>query len=141
MLEFRDEHLVSIHGYYSDIRAWGDPATVIRSLTLETNRRTYGPFGVEEGTKFSFPIMGTNVVGVYGRSGWYLDAIGLYLGTSQEYAFHLYCFNFLDIVLYFYDAKYINIYNMGRFSAQYSFIMSRCLFFIFEFGFLRVKIF
>lgn len=86
MLEFPDERFVSVHGYYSDISTWGDPATVIRSLTLETNRKTYGPFGVEEGTKFSFPIMGTDIVGVYGRSGLYLDAIGLYLGTIQKYA-------------------------------------------------------
>lgn len=84
VLESPDEHFVSIHGYYSHIRAMGDPATVIRSLTFATNRRTYGPFGAEDGTRFSFPIMGTNIVGVNGRSGWYLDAIGLYLGTTQK---------------------------------------------------------
>lgn len=84
VLEFPDEHFVSIHGYYSSIRVWEPPATVIRSLTFKTNRRTYGPFGVEDGTRFSFPIMGTNIVGVYGRSGLCLDAIGLYLGTTQN---------------------------------------------------------
>ncbi|XP_022137535.1 jacalin-related lectin 3-like [Momordica charantia] len=84
VLEFPDEYFVSVHGYYGDLHNFGNAATVIRSLTLETNRRTYGPFGVEDGTKFSFPVMGTKIVGFHGRSGWYLDAIGLYLGTPQK---------------------------------------------------------
>lgn len=132
MLEFPDEHFVSIHGYYSSIRVWEPPATVIRSLTFKTNRRTYGPFGVEDGTRFSFPIMGTNIVGVYGRSGLCLDAIGLYLGTTQKYAPHLYSFYFLDIIFYFYD---INIYNMLIFLLIYSFILSFVSFFNFLLSF------
>ncbi|XP_038898648.1 jacalin-related lectin 3-like isoform X2 [Benincasa hispida] len=83
VLEFPDEYLVSIHGYYSDIRTWGHAITVIRSLTLETNKKTYGPFGVEDGSKFSFPIVGFKVVGIHGRSGWYLDAFGLYVLSIQ----------------------------------------------------------
>ncbi|XP_038898646.1 mannose/glucose-specific lectin-like [Benincasa hispida] len=78
-----DEHLVLVHGYYSDIYEWGISATVIRSLTLETNKRTYGPFGIEDGTKFSFPFTGQKLVGFHGRSGLYLDAIGLSIDTTQ----------------------------------------------------------
>lgn len=77
VFEFPGEHLVSIHGYYSDLRQWGSTATLIRSLTLKTNKRTYGPFGVEDGTKFSFPTIGMKIIGIHGRSGLYLDAIGL----------------------------------------------------------------
>ncbi|KAL0553471.1 hypothetical protein IC582_007366 [Cucumis melo] len=78
-----DEHFISVQGYYSDIQKWGIDATVIRSLTLETNKRTYGPFGIEDGTKFSFPFQGLKLVGFHGRSGVYLDAIGLYLRPTQ----------------------------------------------------------
>lgn len=81
-----DEHLVLIHGYYSDIHKWGIAATVIRSLTLKTNKRIYGPFGIEDGTKFSFPFTGLKIVGFHGRSGLYLDAIGLSAHTTQMYA-------------------------------------------------------
>ncbi|XP_038898650.1 jacalin-related lectin 3-like [Benincasa hispida] len=78
-----DEHLVLVHGYYSDIHKWEIDATVIRSLTLETNKRTYGPFGIEDGTQFSFSFKGLKLVGIHGRSGWYLDAIGFYVHTTQ----------------------------------------------------------
>lgn len=84
VFESPDEYLVSIHGYYSDIHKWGLAATVIRSLTLETNKKTYGPFGVEDGSKFSFPTVGLKVVGIHGRSGWYLDAIGIHVDSIQE---------------------------------------------------------
>lgn len=84
VLGFPGEHLVSIHGYYSDLLSWGLGITVIRSLTLETNKKTYGPFGVEDGSKFSYPTVGSKVVGFHGRSGWYLDAIGLHVVSIQE---------------------------------------------------------
>lgn len=51
----------------------------MRSLTFQSNRKTYGPFGVEQGTYFSFPMTGGKIVGFHGRCGWYLDAIGIYL--------------------------------------------------------------
>nr|WRQ20294.1 jacalin-related lectin 4-like [Citrullus colocynthis] len=84
VLDFPDEHLVTIHGYYDDIYYWGFDGTVIRSLTLETNKRSYGPFGVENGTKFSFPTVGVKIVGIHGRSGLYLDAIGLLALSIQD---------------------------------------------------------
>lgn len=78
-----DEYLVSLHGYYSYIGNWGIAATVVRSLTLETNKRSYGPFGEEDGTKFSFPT-GTKFSGLHGRSGHYLDAIGPHTVSTQQ---------------------------------------------------------
>lgn len=49
---------------------------MVRSLTLQSNRKAYGPYGVEEGTCFS--MNRGKIVGFHGRSGWYLDAIGVY---------------------------------------------------------------
>lgn len=83
MFDHPDEYLVSVHGYYSSLRDWSIAATVIRSLTLETNKRSYGPFGDEDGTKFSFPV-GKNFSGLHGRSGSFLDAIGGYSIWTQQ---------------------------------------------------------
>ncbi|XP_038898661.1 jacalin-related lectin 3-like [Benincasa hispida] len=80
VLDYPNEYLISIYGYYGHISEWGKfAADVIRSLTFQTNRKTYGPYGMEEGAKFSFPIMGAKIVGFHGRCGWFLDAIGLYV--------------------------------------------------------------
>lgn len=52
----------------------------LRPVTyFESNKRTYGPYGIEQGTYFSFPMVGGKIVGFHGKCGWYLDAIGAYL--------------------------------------------------------------
>lgn len=77
-LQSPDEYLVYISGHCSPVVYGGSP--VIRSLTFKTNKRTFGPFGLDEGTPFSFRIEnGQVVVGFKGRSGWFLDAIGLHI--------------------------------------------------------------
>ncbi|KAL5557963.1 hypothetical protein UlMin_034174 [Ulmus minor] len=76
-LDYPDEFLTSFHGYYGKIAEWG-PA-LVRSLTFKSNRKTYGPFGVEQGTCFSFPMSGGKIVGFHGKAGWYLDSIGVHL--------------------------------------------------------------
>ncbi|KAK6938882.1 Jacalin-like lectin domain [Dillenia turbinata] len=76
-LDYPDEFLTSIHGHYGSLHERGP--VFIRSLTLESNKKTYGPFGIEQGTCFSFPMAGGKIVGFYGKCGWYLDAIGVYL--------------------------------------------------------------
>lgn len=81
-LDYPDEFLTSIHGYYGSLNQWG--TTFVRSLSLESNTKKYGPFGVEEGTYFSFPLTGGKIVGFHGRCGWYLDAIGVYLKPLQQ---------------------------------------------------------
>lgn len=56
---------------------------VIRSLTFSSNKRKFGPFGVEGGTPFSMPMEGGQIVGFKGRSGWYVDAIGFYIAKVK----------------------------------------------------------
>ncbi|XP_059654749.1 jacalin-related lectin 3-like [Cornus florida] len=70
-----DEFLLSFWGYYGQV----DKVVVIRSLGFQSNKRTYGPFGMEDGEKFEFPSTGSKIVGFYGRSHKYLTAIGAYL--------------------------------------------------------------
>lgn len=76
-LAYPDEFLTSIHGHYGIIEEWGP--VMIRSLTFESNKRTYGPYGIELGTCFTFPMNGGKIVGFHGRCGWNLDAIGVHL--------------------------------------------------------------
>lgn len=56
---------------------------VIRSLTFKSNIRTFGPFGIEEGTPFNFLANRGHIVGFYGRTGWFLDSLGFYLSTPK----------------------------------------------------------
>lgn len=81
-LQYPEEFLVSASGHYSSVVPGWSP--VIRSLTLKSNRRTYGPYGVEEGTPFNLSMDGCSIVGFTGRSGWYLDSIGFRLSRSQS---------------------------------------------------------
>ncbi|XP_020102118.1 protein GOS9-like [Ananas comosus] len=70
------EFLTAVNGTTSP---FNNVANMLRSLTFVTNVRKYGPFGVEEGTPFSVPVTNGRVVGFYGRSGVYVDALGIYL--------------------------------------------------------------
>ncbi|KAL9460933.1 hypothetical protein AB3S75_004012 [Citrus x aurantiifolia] len=81
-LRFPEEFLISVSGHYCPVVYGGSP--VIRSLTFKSNKRTFGPFGVEEGAPFTFSMDGGLVVGFKGRSGWYVDAIGFYLSKKQS---------------------------------------------------------
>ncbi|PIA42852.1 hypothetical protein AQUCO_02000358v1 [Aquilegia coerulea] len=76
-LQFPEEFLTTVSGHFCPVVHGG--SAVIRSLTFKSNRRSFGPFGVQEGTPFSFPMDGGLIVGFKGRSGWYLDAIGFRL--------------------------------------------------------------
>ncbi|PHT63396.1 Jacalin-related lectin 3, partial [Capsicum annuum] len=76
-LDYPDEFLTSLHGYYSSLYERG--SAFVRSLTFESNKRTYGPYGVQQGTYFTLPISKGKIVGFHGKSGWYLDAIGVYI--------------------------------------------------------------
>ncbi|GJW83462.1 jacalin-related lectin 19-like protein [Tanacetum coccineum] len=60
-LQFPEEVLISVSGHYCPVVYGGGP--VIRSLTFKSNQRTYGPFGVEEGTPFNFLTNGDYIVG------------------------------------------------------------------------------
>ncbi|KAK7325138.1 hypothetical protein VNO77_29240 [Canavalia gladiata] len=80
-LECPDEFLISVSGHYCPVFRGGTP--VIRSLTFKSNRRTFGPYGVQEGTPFTFSIEGGCVVGFKGRSDWHLDAIAFTLSSTR----------------------------------------------------------
>lgn len=77
-----DEQLIAVEGTYghcSYVRA-----VVVTSLTFRTDKgRTYGPYGKETGTPFSIPAANGCIVGFWGRSGWLLDAIGVYIRPCQ----------------------------------------------------------
>lgn len=81
-LAYPNEFLTSIQGYYGPLYHGG--AVCVRSLTFVSNEKTHGPFGVELGTFFSYPLVGHKVVGFFGRSGWFLDAIGAYLKPTEQ---------------------------------------------------------
>ncbi|OVA08713.1 Mannose-binding lectin [Macleaya cordata] len=77
-LDYPNEFLTSISGYYASTILFGP--VFLRSLTFVSNRKTYGPFGAhEQGTHFSFSMMNSKIVGFHGRSGWYLDSIGVHM--------------------------------------------------------------
>lgn len=79
-LQYPDEYLISVSGHYYPVVRGGTP--VIRSLTFKSNQRTFGPYGVEEGTPFTFSIDGGQVVGFKGRGDWYLDSIAFTLSSA-----------------------------------------------------------
>ncbi|XP_031404336.1 jacalin-related lectin 3 isoform X2 [Punica granatum] len=81
-LNYPTEYLTSIQGYYGSFLNMG--AVIVRSLTFHSNMRSYGPFGVEQGSSFALSMTGGKIVGFHGKSGWYLDAIGVHLKPYQE---------------------------------------------------------
>jgi hypothetical protein len=57
-----------------------DQHNIITSLKFITNVKTYGPFGEAKGTPFTIPVQkNSSIVGFFGRSGIYLDALGVYV--------------------------------------------------------------
>lgn len=81
-LDYPEEFLTSVDGYYGSLNQWGP--IFIRSLSFESNKKLYGPFGVEQGTYFSLPMTGGKIIGFHGRYGWHLDAIGINVKSSQQ---------------------------------------------------------
>ncbi|CAI0436011.1 unnamed protein product [Linum tenue] len=77
-LEHPHEFLVSISGYHGSTNR-EDKHKFVKSLSFQTSRGKYGPFGEEVGTFFTSPTADGKVVGFHGRSGAYLDAIGVHM--------------------------------------------------------------
>ncbi|XP_035823067.1 uncharacterized protein [Zea mays] len=72
-------------GVSGSIGTFNGHANVITSLTFVTNARSYGPFGRGRGTSFHIPVQGNGcIVGFFGRSGRYLNAIGVYTAPKPE---------------------------------------------------------
>ncbi|XP_078167869.1 agglutinin alpha chain-like [Carex rostrata] len=75
------QYIKSVRGY---VGYFGDIFTV-RSLELITNyRRSYGPYGKEEGTPFELSAFDGKIIGFHGRSGEYLNAIGVYVKWPED---------------------------------------------------------
>ncbi|CAL4995836.1 unnamed protein product [Urochloa decumbens] len=74
------EHVTAVEGTVGHFATV--PGAVVTSLAFRTNAgTTYGPYGRSTaGTPFSVPAAdGACIVGFWGRSGWLLDAIGVYM--------------------------------------------------------------
>ena len=77
--------LTCVSGYYGFISGHRGGSRVVRSLTFYTNVAKYGPDGEEIGTPFSYAAkMEGNVTGLHGRSGVYVDAIGVHMQQKQQ---------------------------------------------------------
>ncbi|KAL9445950.1 hypothetical protein AB3S75_013766 [Citrus x aurantiifolia] len=74
---YPEEFLVSVSGYYGSIIDYGP--VLVRSLVFESNKRKYGPFGLQQGIHFSLPMAGGMIAGFHGRSSWFLESIGVHL--------------------------------------------------------------
>ncbi|XP_018732322.1 jacalin-related lectin 4 isoform X2 [Eucalyptus grandis] len=86
-LDYPNEYLTSISGHIRDDQT----PIVIQSLKFHTNRKTYGPFGSEQGESFHFPqVDGAKIVGFHGKCGKHLDSIGAHFGPiSHAYPFEV----------------------------------------------------
>ena len=67
-LNFPTERLMQVKGTY-------DPSHFVTSITLITNKETYGPFGYPRGQHFQ--SLKNGVVGFIGRNGRVLDSLGV----------------------------------------------------------------
>lgn len=88
-LDYPREFITKVEGYFDEVD-WveGNPV-VIRSLNFETNvGKKYGPYGDALGntnpnpnaTPFTFTVNpGQRIIGFFGRSGHYIDAIGFHV--------------------------------------------------------------
>ncbi|XP_059648680.1 jacalin-related lectin 3-like isoform X2 [Cornus florida] len=74
-LNYPTEYLVSISGYCESYLN----TCVVKSLTLHSNIKQYGPYGKEEGSRFMTPLNAGKIVGFFGRVGERLDSIGVYI--------------------------------------------------------------
>ena len=78
-VDFPYEFLTDVSGCYRAAHG-GSAPPVVRSVTFATSRGTvHGPFGDAD----AYPMEGGVVVGFTSRSGWHLDALGLYVAALR----------------------------------------------------------
>ncbi|KAG5543198.1 hypothetical protein RHGRI_016072 [Rhododendron griersonianum] len=77
------EVLVGIEGHCGPVEGGNGIGVAITSISLYTNRGKYGPFGGgnsnERGRSYFISGLSGKVVGFFGRSGTYLNAIGVHI--------------------------------------------------------------
>ncbi|XP_078167901.1 horcolin-like isoform X2 [Carex rostrata] len=74
------EYITSVKGHYSNFYG----KTLLTSLEFETNMRCFGPYGSEGKIPFELPAISGQIIGFYGLSGSYLDALGVYVKTKEK---------------------------------------------------------
>ncbi|RRT65609.1 hypothetical protein B296_00031586 [Ensete ventricosum] len=52
--------------------------TAVKSLMFHTTKRGYRPYRDELGTFFSSSLVDGMIIGFHGRSGWYIDSVGVH---------------------------------------------------------------
>uniref|UniRef100_I1R0K4 Jacalin-type lectin domain-containing protein n=2 Tax=Oryza glaberrima TaxID=4538 RepID=I1R0K4_ORYGL len=76
------EFLVEVSGTFG---RYHHALNIITSLTFVTNAQSYGPYGQREGTPFHISVQSSGcIVGFFGRAGWYVDAIGIYVKPKLQ---------------------------------------------------------
>ncbi|KAK1582589.1 hypothetical protein Q3G72_016571 [Acer saccharum] len=73
-----DEYITSISGTTRTFNGH----LVVESLTFNTNKTRYGPYGNTTGNGFGIPMENGEIVGFFGRAGDFIDAIGIYVKPS-----------------------------------------------------------
>ncbi|KAL5780487.1 hypothetical protein ACOSQ2_011224 [Xanthoceras sorbifolium] len=76
-----NEYMVGVMGFYGSLED-NVGSEAVRSIAFYTNKGKYGPFGKQIGTFFISPVSNEKVVGFHGRSGEYLDALGVHIEYS-----------------------------------------------------------
>jgi hypothetical protein len=75
-----DEYLVQVTGTqgiaYGTLR-------LVTSLTLITNKRSYGPYGAASGCSFQ-TLPNAQVLGFFGRCGWMVDQLGAFVARPSR---------------------------------------------------------
>ncbi|XP_073005141.1 jacalin-related lectin 3 isoform X1 [Typha latifolia] len=77
VFDFPSEVLTHITGYFGTMMYMGP--TVVRSLTFHTTKKIHGPYGDEQGVFFSSCLTEGKIIGFHGRSGWFIDGIGVHV--------------------------------------------------------------
>ncbi|KAI3781592.1 hypothetical protein L2E82_11610 [Cichorium intybus] len=77
-----DEEIIAISGTVGISGGTYAGYTVISSLTFITNKKTHGPYGSVTGMPFTVPWDKESFAGFYGRAGYFIDAIGVYLKAT-----------------------------------------------------------
>ncbi|KDP26963.1 hypothetical protein JCGZ_22259 [Jatropha curcas] len=75
ILDYPSEFLISVSGTYGEEHN----LTMVQSITFQSNKKSYGPFGLNKGNHFSLASAGDQIIGFHGRSGYCLNAIGAYI--------------------------------------------------------------
>ncbi|GKB51350.1 putative jacalin-like lectin domain-containing protein, partial [Tanacetum coccineum] len=74
-IDYPKEYIVAISGTTGNY----DGYNVVKSLCIVTNKKCYGPYGTNSGTRFSYDGKGGVIVGFHGHDNKYLEAIGVYV--------------------------------------------------------------